>query len=61
MEAGFTAPTINFAVELAEWRKIANELTVKTRLIWQDGRFRNYYVVSQEWSTEQDTMRPSFL
>ncbi len=45
METGFTAPTIDFAVELAEWRKVADELTVKTRLMWQDGRFHDYNVV----------------
>jgi hypothetical protein len=33
MEASFPAPTIDFAVELAEYRKIADELTVNTCLM----------------------------
>ena len=46
----------NYAAEAAQWRDIANEFTVKTRSMWQDGWFRDYDSAVQEWSTEQDTM-----
>jgi hypothetical protein len=48
--------TLDFHAENTEWRKIANEFTVKTRLMWQDGWFRDYDSVAQEWSSQQDTM-----
>ncbi|GHO91229.1 hypothetical protein KSF_012770 [Reticulibacter mediterranei] len=47
---------IDFAAEAAQWRLIADEFTVKTRLMWQDGWFRDYDSVTKEWSTQQDTM-----
>lgn len=47
---------IDFAVEATQWRSIADEFTVKTRLMWQDGWFRDYDSVTKEWSTQQDTM-----
>ena len=51
-----SAPETHYAAEAAQWREIANEFTVKTRLMWQDGWFRDYDSVAKEWSTEQDTM-----
>jgi neutral trehalase len=47
---------IDFASEGAWWRNVANEFTVKTRLMWQNGWFRDYDSVTQEWSTQQDAM-----
>jgi hypothetical protein len=51
-----TAGEMDFAVEAAWWRSIADEFTVKTRLMWQDGWFRDYDAVAREWSSQQDTM-----
>src|SRR5579884_1701757 len=48
--------TVDFSAEADEWMKVANEFTVKTRLMWQDGWFRDYDSVAQEWSTQQDAM-----
>jgi len=48
--------TVDFSAEADEWIKVANEFTVKTRLMWQDGWFRDYDSVAQEWSTQQDAM-----
>ncbi|HLI06316.1 MAG TPA: hypothetical protein VKV40_07100 [Ktedonobacteraceae bacterium] len=45
-----------YLADIAFWHEVANEFTVKTRLMWQDGWFRDYDSVSQEWSTGQDTM-----
>jgi len=47
---------IDFAAEAAWWQEIANEFTIKTRLMWQDGWFRDYDSVAREWSSQQDTM-----
>lgn len=47
---------IDFAAEAAWWQQVANEFTVKTRLMWQDGWFRDYDSAVQEWSSQQDTM-----
>lgn len=55
-----TAPLIetvlDFSTEAVEWQAIANEFTVKTRQMWQNGWFRDYDAVAQEWSSQQDTM-----
>ncbi len=55
-----TIPTIeapiDFTNEAAWWQQIANEFIVKTRLMWQDGWFRDYDAVAHEWSSQQDTM-----
>ena len=50
------AGEIDFSVEMAWWQNIASEFTVKTRLMWQDGWFRDYDALTKEWSTQQDTM-----
>src|SRR6266700_2942033 len=47
---------IDFAAEAAWWQQIANEFTVKTRLMWQQGWFRDYDAVTSEWSEQQDAM-----
>ena len=47
---------IDFAAEAAWWQQIANEFTVKTRLMWRDGWFRDYDSATHEWSSQQDTM-----
>lgn len=51
-----TATPLDFSSEAAEWKKIADDFTVKTRQMWQDGWFRDYDSVAQEWSSQQDTM-----
>jgi hypothetical protein len=49
-------PPINCTAEVAWWQQIADEFTVKTRQMWQDGWFRDYDSVAREWSSQQDTM-----
>ena len=49
-------PPIDCAAEAAWWQQIANEFTVKTRLMWQNDWFRDYDSSTNEWSTQQDTM-----
>src|SRR5713101_6946640 len=51
-----TVGEMDFAAEAAWWRSIADEFTVKTRLMWQDGWFRDYDSATNEWSTQQDAM-----
>ncbi len=46
----------DFAAEAAWWQSIANEFTVKTRQMWQDGWFRDYDSTTNEWSEQQDAM-----
>ena len=46
----------DYAAEAAFWQNVANEFTVKTRLMWQDGWFRDYDARANEWSTQQDAM-----
>ncbi len=46
----------DYAAEAAFWQSIANEFSVKTRLMWRDGWFRDYDSMAGEWSTQQDTM-----
>lgn len=47
---------LDFAAEVTWWQQIADEFTVKTRLMWQDGWFRDYDAAAREWSSQQDTM-----
>lgn len=47
---------LDFNAEARWWEKIASEFTVKTRQMWQNGWFRDYDSVTQEWSTQQDAM-----
>jgi hypothetical protein len=45
-----------YPAEIAFWQEIANEFTVKTRLMWQNGWFHDYDSVRQIWSSERDAM-----
>ncbi|HJT59372.1 MAG TPA: trehalase family glycosidase [Ktedonobacteraceae bacterium] len=45
-----------YLADVAFWQEIANEFTVKTRQMWQDGWFRDYDSATGEWSTERDPM-----
>ncbi len=47
---------LDFAAEIVYWRGVADDFTVKTRLMWQAGWFRDYDSVAQEWSSQPDTM-----
>src|SRR5579885_1980660 len=49
-------PDIDSGAEAAAWQAIADEFTVRTRAMWQQGWFRDYDSVAREWSTQQDTM-----
>lgn len=51
-----TEVPIDFASEAAWWQQIGDEFTVKTRLMWRDGWFRDYDSAAHEWSSQQDTM-----
>ena len=42
--------------DIAFWQEIANEFTIKTRLMWHDGWFRDYDSASRIWSSELDAM-----
>ncbi len=46
----------DYAAEAAFWQSVVNEYTVKTRLMWRDGWFRDYDSVTGEWSAQQDAM-----
>ena len=46
----------DYAAEAAFWQSVVNEYTVKTRLMWRDGWFRDYDLVTGEWSAQQDAM-----
>src|SRR6266446_9444937 len=46
----------DYAAEAAFWQSVVNEYTVKTRLMWRDGWFRDYDSVAGEWSAQQDAM-----
>lgn len=45
-----------YSADIAFWQEIANEFTVKTRLMWREGWFRDYDAVQQIWSSERDAM-----
>ena len=47
---------IDFTSEADLWRSIASEFSVKTRLTWRDGWFRDYDSVAGEWSEQRDAM-----
>jgi len=51
-----TDTPIDFTSDAAWWQNVANDFTVKTQLMWQDGWFRDFDSVAQEWSSQQDTM-----
>jgi hypothetical protein len=45
-----------YSTEQRFWQEIADEFTVKTRLMWRDGWFRDYDAVARVWSSERDAM-----
>jgi hypothetical protein len=47
---------VDFASEAQWWQNVADEFTVKTRQMWQEGWFRDYDAQTREWSEQQDTM-----
>ncbi len=49
-------PTEDLSADIAFWRNVADEFTLKTRLMWQHGWFRDYDAVAGEWSSQQDAM-----
>ncbi len=55
-EAADEQETYPHALDAVEWQRIADEFTVKTLHMWQDGWFRDYDSVTGEWSTERDPM-----
>lgn len=56
VEAGVVLKDIDQAEEREAWRKVADEYTVKTRQMWQQGWFRDYDAYAGEWSSELDAM-----
>ncbi|HEY6409230.1 MAG TPA: hypothetical protein VIY29_17345, partial [Ktedonobacteraceae bacterium] len=55
VEAGDDS-TLDFAADAEWWKNVAIDYTVRTRLMWRDGWFRDYDAVAGEWSTQQDAM-----
>ncbi|MBO0789854.1 MAG: hypothetical protein J2P36_02755, partial [Ktedonobacteraceae bacterium] len=45
-----------YSADITFWQEIANEFTVKTRLMWRDGWFRDYDSVADICSSERDAM-----
>lgn len=45
-----------YPAEVSFWEKVASEFTVKTRLMWHGGWFRDYDSVAGVWSSERDAM-----
>jgi hypothetical protein len=45
-----------YPAEIEFWQEIANEFTVKTRLMWRNGWFHDYDSLRQIWSSERDAM-----
>jgi hypothetical protein len=48
--------SFDFASDATWWQNVANDFTVKTHLMWQNGWFRDYDSATNEWSTQQDAM-----
>jgi hypothetical protein len=55
-QAGTEVAGIVLVDEIAMWQQVANDYTARTRLMWQNGWFRDYDSVAKEWSAEQDAM-----
>ncbi len=49
-------PSEEWSADIRFWQNIADEFTLKTRLMWQHGWFRDYDSVAGEWSSQQDAM-----
>ncbi len=45
-----------YLADITFWQEIANEFTLKTRLMWRAGWFHDYDSVRQVWSSERDAM-----
>ena len=45
-----------YAADIAFWQEVASEFTAKTRMMWQNGWFRDYDAVAKAWSSEYDAM-----
>lgn len=50
------AHPIDTAEEVAWWQAIAEEFTVKTRLLWHDDWFRDYDSAARAWSRQRDPL-----
>ncbi len=48
-----------YRIEAERWQSVADDFTLKTRQMWQDGWFRDYDSVAKEWSAERDAMHLS--
>jgi hypothetical protein len=55
-QAGIEVAGITLTDEIVAWQQVANDYTARTRLMWQNGWFRDYDSVAHEWSAEQDAM-----
>ena len=49
-------PAEDWSADIPFWQNVAEEFTLKTRLMWQHGWFRDYDAVAGEWSSQQDAM-----
>lgn len=49
-------PSEDWSGDMLFWRNVADEFTLKTRLMWQQGWFRDYDSVAREWSSQPDAM-----
>ena len=45
-----------YTADATFWHEVADEFTIKTRLMWRDGWFRDYDSVAGVWSSERDAM-----
>ena len=48
-----------YRAEAERWQSVADDFTLKTRQMWQNGWFRDYDSVAKEWSAERDAMHLS--
>lgn len=48
-----------YRTEAERWQRVADDFTLKTRQMWQNGWFRDYDSVAKEWSAERDAMHLS--
>ncbi|HEX9131057.1 MAG TPA: hypothetical protein VF844_02065 [Ktedonobacteraceae bacterium] len=49
-------PAEDWSADIPFWQSVADEFTLKTRLMWQHGWFRDYDAVAGEWSSQPDAM-----
>ncbi len=48
-----------YRIEAERWQSVADDFTLKTRQMWQNGWFRDYDSVAGVWSSERDSMHLS--